>query len=88
MDVKSCYLHPLIKEEIYLEQQTGFDETDRSGNKLVCKLNKLFYGLKQADKNWYEEVASFPSYNKTLVVARMITVFLLKNKKKECCTLF
>ena len=45
MDVKSAYLHPQIKEEIYLEQPTGFEETDSSGNKFVCKLNKSIYGF-------------------------------------------
>ena len=40
MDVKSAYLHPQIKEEKYLEQPTGFVETDSLGNNLVCKLNK------------------------------------------------
>ena len=59
MDVKSAYLHPQIKEEIYLEQPTGSAETDSSGNKLVCKLNKSIYRLKQAAKNWYEELADF-----------------------------
>ena len=52
LDVKSAYLHPQIKEEIYLEQPTGFEETDSWGNKLVCKLNKSIYGLKQAAKIW------------------------------------
>ena len=59
MDVKSAYLHPEIKEEIYLEQSTGFEKLDSSGKKLVCKLNKSIYGLKQAAKNWYEELANF-----------------------------
>ena len=58
MDVISVYLHPKIKEEINLEQPTGIEETDSSGNKLVCKLNKSIYGLKQAAKNWYEELAN------------------------------
>ena len=59
MDVKSAYLHPEIKEEIYLEQPTGFEKLDSSGKKLVCKLNKSIYGLKQAAKNWCEELANF-----------------------------
>ena len=85
MDVKSAYLHPQIKEDIYPEQPTGFVETDSSGIKLVCKLNKSIYGLKQAAKNWYEELANF-LYSKTSVVAKMTTVFSLKNKTKESCT--
>ena len=50
MDVKSAYLHPEIKEEIYLEQPSGFEKIDPTGKKLVCRLNKSIYGLKQAAK--------------------------------------
>ena len=51
MDVKSAYLHSNIEEEIYLEQLEGFVKKAKSGQKLVCKLNKSYYGLKQAAKN-------------------------------------
>ena len=59
MDVKSAYLYPKIKEEIYLEQPQGFEKFDEKGSKLVCRLNKSIYGLKQAAKIWYEELATF-----------------------------
>ena len=59
MDVKSAYLHPEIKEENYLEQPSGFEKIDASEKKLICRLNKSTYGLKQAAKNWYEELANF-----------------------------
>ena len=58
MDVKSAYLHSDIEEEIYLEQPQGFVKKANSGRKLVCKLNKSIYGLKQAAKNWYEALTS------------------------------
>ncbi|CAB4033965.1 Hypothetical predicted protein [Paramuricea clavata] len=58
MDVKSAYLHSKIEEEIYLEQPEGFVKKANSGQKLVCKLNKSIYGLKQAAKNWYEALTS------------------------------
>ena len=32
---------------------------DPSGKKVVRRLNKSNYGLKQAAKNWYEELANF-----------------------------
>ncbi|CAB3978840.1 Hypothetical predicted protein [Paramuricea clavata] len=58
MDVKSAYLHSKIEEDIYLEQPEGFVKKANSGQKLVCKLNKSIYGLKQAAKNWYEALTS------------------------------
>ena len=58
MDVKSAYLHSKIEEEIYLEQPRGFVKKANSGQKLVCKLKKSIYGLKQATKNWCEALTS------------------------------
>ena len=59
LDVKSAYLYPQIDEEVYLEQPKGFEEYDKSDKKLVCKLNMSIYGLKQAAKNWYQELSGF-----------------------------
>jgi transposase InsO family protein len=49
MDVKTAFLNGDLDEEIYMEQPQGFSENDR----LVCKLNKSIYGLKQASRQWY-----------------------------------
>ena len=43
MNVKTAFLYGYIKEEIYVEQPTGFDQ-DRPD--IVYKLNKALYGLK------------------------------------------
>ena len=59
MDVKAAYLHPKINEEVYLEQPKGFEKLDNNGKKLVCKLKKSIYGLKQAAKHWYQELSTF-----------------------------
>lgn len=53
MDVKSAYLHAPIDCE-YMEQLEGFEVKSDKGGKLVCKLNKSLYGLKQSGKNWNE----------------------------------
>ena len=52
MDVKTAYLNALIDCEIYLEQPEGYEVYSRSGMKLVCKLKKSLYGLKQSGRNW------------------------------------
>jgi hypothetical protein len=49
MDVKTTYLNAPIDCELYMEQPEGFEE---HGEKLVCKLNKSLYGLKQSGRNW------------------------------------
>ena len=53
MDVKTAYLNADIDCVIFLEQPEGFAKTNSKGEKLVCKLNKSLYGLKQSGRNWY-----------------------------------
>jgi hypothetical protein len=48
MDVKSTFLNGPIKEEVYIEQPTGFEDQEYSNH--VYKLYKAFYGLKQAPR--------------------------------------
>jgi len=50
MDVKTAYNAP-IDCEIYMEQPEGFEKRGENGEKLVCKLNKSLYGLKQSGRN-------------------------------------
>ena len=52
MDAVSAYLNSEIDAEIYVEQPKGFVKTDDSGRKLVWKLKKSLYGLKQSGRNW------------------------------------
>ena len=58
-DVKTAFLHSPIEEEVYLEHQQEFVKQGSDGEKLVCRLNKSIYGLKQAANNWYKELANF-----------------------------
>lgn len=52
MDVKSAYLNAPIDPEIYMEQSEGFEKKGKNGGKLVYKLKKSLYGLKQSGRNW------------------------------------
>ena len=52
MAVKTAYSHAPIDCEIYMEQPEGYEEKSRTGENLVCKLQKSLYGLKQSGRNW------------------------------------
>jgi transposase InsO family protein len=52
MDVKTAYLNAPIDCEIFMEQPEGFVKKGENGEKLVCKLNRSLYGLKQSGRNW------------------------------------
>src|SRR6202789_4023968 len=52
MDVKGAYLNGTLQEIIYMKQHEGWeDETGR-----VCRLVKSLYGLKQAGREWNNEL--------------------------------
>ncbi|GJX34107.1 actin-binding, cofilin/tropomyosin type protein [Tanacetum coccineum] len=47
-DVKSAFLNGKLKEEVYVKQPPGFESSEFFD--YVCKLNKAFYGIKQAPR--------------------------------------
>ena len=57
-DVKTAFLHSPIEEEVNLEQPQEFVKRGSDGEKLVCRINKSIYGLKQTANNWYKELAT------------------------------
>ena len=59
MDVKTAYLNAPIDVELYMAQIKGYEEDIGVGGKVVCKLNRSLYGLKQSGRNWNQMLHKF-----------------------------
>ena len=57
MDVKSAFLNGELKEEVYVEQPPGFEDSELSY--FVYFIFKALYGLKQAPRTWYDTLSEF-----------------------------
>jgi transposase InsO family protein len=54
MDVKSAYLNGKLEETIYMQQPEGYIKPGQE--RLVCRLKKGLYGLKQAGRTWHQTI--------------------------------
>ena len=54
VDVKTAFLYGKLDEEIYMQQPEGF--VQKGHKKLVLRLNRAIYGLKQAALAWWKEL--------------------------------
>ena len=78
MDVKTTFLNGKITEEVYLEQLEGFES--HNPKKIVCRLKRALYVLKQAPRAWYERI---DKYLTSLGSPRMklIQIYIIKGIK-------
>lgn len=57
MDAKTTFLHGDLDEEIYMEQPKGF--VQGGSRRLVSKLRKSLYGLRQSPRQCHKKFDSF-----------------------------
>ena len=57
MDVKIAFLHRDLEEKIYMNQPDEFKVAGKE--KMVCRLEKSLYGLKQSLRQWYKRFDKF-----------------------------
>ncbi|KAC9372046.1 hypothetical protein E3N88_45934 [Mikania micrantha] len=78
MDVKTAFLYGNVKEEIYVCQPTGFEDSQYPDH--VYKLDKALYGLHQAPRAWYDTLTDHllaHGYTRGAIVQ---TLFVRKDK--------
>lgn len=51
LDVHNAFLHSVLEEDVFMRQPPSYE--DKNLPQEVCKLDKSFYGLKQAPQAWY-----------------------------------
>jgi hypothetical protein len=79
MDVKSALLNDPIKAEVYVEQPPNFESEEYPNH--IYKLHKTFYGLKQAQRVWYEYLRDFLIENGFRISKADSTLFTRKMGK-------
>lgn len=52
IDIRQAYLQATLNEDLFMSMPPGLPEYDAAGHKLVVKLLKSLYGLKQAGREW------------------------------------
>ena len=64
MDVKTAFLHSELEETVFMDIPEGLHTdipvTDhRTKDRIVCRLKKSIYGLKQSPRTWYGKIKKF-----------------------------
>lgn len=58
LDVNNVFLNGDLKEDVYINMPLGYmyqQKDIQHPGKLVCRLHKAIYGLKQASRQWYSK---------------------------------
>ena len=59
IDIRQAYLQAKLDTDLYMYPPPGVAAYDSKGNRLICKLRRSLYGLKQAGREWAGLFSSF-----------------------------
>ncbi|KAG8499662.1 hypothetical protein CXB51_006097 [Gossypium anomalum] len=59
VDVNNAFLNGDLTDEVFMQQPPGYVQSGQNGERLVCRLNKALYGLRQAPRAWFDKLKGF-----------------------------
>lgn len=59
VDVNNAFLNGDITVEVFMQLPPGYVQTGPNGERLVCRLTKALYGLRQAPRAWFDKLKCF-----------------------------
>ena len=58
-DVVTPFLNADVDEDIYMHPPQGLNDTSVHGQRLLCKLKRSLYGIKQTPRSWHALLSSW-----------------------------
>jgi hypothetical protein len=86
MDVESAFLNGYLEEEVYVQQQPGYQV--RGQEDKVYRLKKALYGLKQAPRAWYSRIDSYMIKNEFIRSTSEPTLYTKVNEQVNILIVF
>ncbi|KAG8480506.1 hypothetical protein CXB51_024662 [Gossypium anomalum] len=59
VDVNNAFLNGDLSNEVFMQQPPGYVQVGPNGEKLVCRLTKALYGLRQAPCAWFDKLKQY-----------------------------